>query len=543
MSVFCNMAPTHNLNSVSDIHHPIHSTCLKMNQDSSENMRHSNTLQSVLLGEIPSAYLHLTSSHRTPLQNCRDSEKEPNVPFIHVQREHEHSYRPYQCSSPMRAVQNSSPQSHLVSRSPKRTHSPLTDRHSNYSNGSYYQEAPQYNGHIYDRASPAYEGRSSPFQESGSPFIGSSPHYNSPSRSFSPSQSVGSPYSVHRNDGSPYSPRHTSSPYQSHRAISPYSSSRIANSPYNIYENSNSPYSGSQSAYDIHSPVNHSEGYSIENHENFEDQPIDLSRKSEAKDGPLFASEEGELHENSGNGSLLRTLLRPGKQMNTDYNSDSGRDSPGSDVFRPDIPVTGSTRVTLAKKMVYPITSRVSDWLVKIVQFSKSIPEFQSMSQNDKMTLLLNSWTRMLLLLMAENDCEFAVTPLHRDEKQSDDVTPCQDEPTMKSVEGIQSFTRKCKNMGMDQKEYALMRMAVLFNSGNVGLDDAELVEKLNSAVQQLLQQHVTSTRPNDVMHYSRILMLLPSLYGINCRMVETLFCKRINTDMQVLLKEMLQNL
>ena len=79
--------------------------------------------------------------------------------------------------------------------------------------------------------------------------------------------------------------------------------------------------------------------------------------------------------------------------------------------------------------------------------------------------------------------------------------------------------------------------------SGNVGLDDPELVEKLNSAVQQLLQQHVAATRPDDVMHYSRILMLLPSLYGINCRMVENLFCKRINTDMQVLLKEMLQNL
>jgi hypothetical protein len=79
--------------------------------------------------------------------------------------------------------------------------------------------------------------------------------------------------------------------------------------------------------------------------------------------------------------------------------------------------------------------------------------------------------------------------------------------------------------------------------SGNVGLDNTELVEKLNSAVQQLLQQHVTTTRPDDVMHYSRILMLLPTLYGINCRMVENLFCKRINTDMQVLLKEMLQNL
>lgn len=536
------MAPTHNLNSaVTDLHNPVcvQRNSLKMHQESSENLRNSNTLQSVLLGEIPSAYMHLTSSHRTTFQECRDSEKDTTIPLIHIERDHVHSFRPYTCSSPMRSVQNSSPQSHLVTRSPKRTHSPLVDRHSNYNNGSYYHDPSQFSGSVYERSSPAYEGRSSPFQESGSPFIGSSPRYSSPNRSYSPSQNVGSPYSVHQNDGSPYSPSLTNSPYQTRRAVSPYSSSRLANSPYNFHENSNSPYSGSQIAFDIRLPISNSEGYSVST----DDQPIDLSRKAEPKHSSTIVSDESEFNESLGNGSLLRTLLRPGKHINTDYSSDSGRDSPGSDVYRPDIPVTGSTRVTLAKKMVYPITSRVSDWLVKIVQFSKSIPEFQSMSQNDKMTLLLNSWTRMLLLLMAENDYEFAVTPLHRDEKQSNDVTPSQDEPTMKSVEGIQSFTRKCRNMGMDQKEYALMRMAVLFNSGNVGLDNTELVEKLNSAVQQLLQQHVTTTRPDDVMHYSRILMLLPTLYGINCRMVENLFCKRINTDMQVLLKEMLQNL
>ena len=51
-------------------------------------------------------------------------------------------------------------------------------------------------------------------------------------------------------------------------------------------------------------------------------------------------------------------------------------------------------------------------------------------------------------------------------------------------------------------------------------------------------------TRPSDVMHYSRLLMALPSLYGTNANMMETLFCKHIskNTDMEVLLKELLQN-
>jgi len=81
--------------------------------------------------------------------------------------------------------------------------------------------------------------------------------------------------------------------------------------------------------------------------------------------------------------------------------------------------------------------------------------------------------------------------------------------------------------------------------SGYVGLDRPDLVEQLNSLIQQLLQEHVRMTRPNDVMHYSRLLLCLPALYGINCKMIENLFCGHINgnMDLQVLLKEMLQNL
>lgn len=462
------MAPTHNLNSaVGEIRPVVHlqqDNCYKMNQSLPENMKNSTTLQSVLRGEIPTAYVHLTSSHRTTLPEVRHSDHDSTVPLIHVHREHEHSFRPYTCSSPLRQSQTASPQSHLISKSPKRTHSPFVEGHSIYSNGSYFHESPQYGGHVYERSSPAFEGRSSPFQESGSPFIGSSPHYSSPSRPYSPSQNTTSSYSNHRNDGSPFTMRRISPFNHTLRTNSPYSPVRSATSPY-TYENSNSPYSGSQGADDTQLPVYNSEGYSNENSDNYGDQPIDLSCKSELKHDTLnLSADDSEFHDS--NGSLLRTLLRSGKQVTSDCGSDSGRDSPGSDVYKPDIPVVGSTRVTLAKKMVYPITSRVSDWLVKIVQFSKSIPEFQTMSQNDKMTLLLNSWTRMLLLLMAENDYEFAVTPLHCGERLASDQTPTQDEPTMKSVEGIQTFIRKCKNMNMDQKEYALMRMAVLFNSG-----------------------------------------------------------------------------
>lgn len=273
-----------------------------------------------------------------------------------------------------------------------------------------------------------------------------------------------------------------------------------------------------------------------------QEEPIDLSCKvlKEENNTP-----SGEDKDNAGF-SLLRNLLCVGKNNQT--GSHKSQDS-ASDCSENEncigVQVTGTTPVTLAKKNMYPVGSRVSDWLVKIIQFAKSIPEFVNLSHNDKVTLILNSWTRLLLLYMSESNFQFAVTPTHSEQQSEDVEGPPPSQPTMKSVENLQGFIRKCQTMNLDQKEYAFLRMAVLFNSGYVGLDRPDQVEQLNTLIQQLLQEHARSTRPNDHLHYSRVLLCLPALYGINCKMIENLFCKHINgnMDIDVLLKEMLQNL
>ncbi|ESO91339.1 hypothetical protein LOTGIDRAFT_105544 [Lottia gigantea] len=192
-----------------------------------------------------------------------------------------------------------------------------------------------------------------------------------------------------------------------------------------------------------------------------------------------------------------------------------------------------------------PVSARVSDWLVKVIQFAKSVPEFCNLSHNDKVTLILNSWSKILLLFMAENNFQFAVTPLPSSPVPTEPVPASPDEPSMKSVESIQTFIRKCQHLNIDSEEYSFLRLLVLFNSGYIGLDRADIIDQLNSTVQQLLQEHVRLTRPNDVMHYSHLLLCLPTLYGTNSKMFETLFCQHItrNTDMEVLLKEMLQSI
>ena len=222
--------------------------------------------------------------------------------------------------------------------------------------------------------------------------------------------------------------------------------------------------------------------------EDVQTEPMDLSfkRPSSASSGAsspasfhhTFPPSPAEDHLGQGGEfSLLRNLLQVGKAPHTaasSYSSPSASsasdrscDSPCSDPGFPTRHMCGSTRVTLAKKNMYPVSARVSDWLLKVVQFANSIPCFrEEVNHSDRLTLILNSWSRLLLLFMAESNFQFAVTPLRTEPEPSEvDGGPSPDEPTMKAVESVQTFIRKCQHMGVEADEYYYLRMLVLFNS------------------------------------------------------------------------------
>ncbi|GFS19752.1 nuclear receptor subfamily 0 group B member 1 [Elysia marginata] len=195
----------------------------------------------------------------------------------------------------------------------------------------------------------------------------------------------------------------------------------------------------------------------------------------------------GKHHQHSSSSSGLSSstpnLASPPSPLDP-LSSTRGCDSPASDHSSTSststaptrAPVTGNTRVQLAKKNLLPVSARVSDWLEKAVRFAHSIPEFAFLSTQDQTNLVLSSWARLVLLYMAEANFQFAVTP-HSPRASSASGSdsaptsvnppPTQDEPTMKSVDGVQSFIRKCQQMQVDAKEYEFLRMLVLFNAGH----------------------------------------------------------------------------
>lgn len=159
--------------------------------------------------------------------------------------------------------------------------------------------------------------------------------------------------------------------------------------------------------------------------------------------------------------------------------SESSVSSMGSQHSASRHPIAGTARVALAKKNLLPVRARVSDWFSKMVVFCQSMDDFNRLSKRDQVTLLVNSWSRLLLLYMAENNFEFAVSARPTVQPKSPECADgeCTEEdgqqqqqqeqlPTMHDVERIQGFIRKCQMLSLDPEEYRCIRMVTLFHSG-----------------------------------------------------------------------------
>ena len=80
--------------------------------------------------------------------------------------------------------------------------------------------------------------------------------------------------------------------------------------------------------------------------------------------------------------------------------------------------------------------------------------------------------------------------------------------------------------------------------AGHQGVENSQYVDNVSTCARQALQEHIRNVRPSQRLRYSQLLLCLPTLYSINCKMMENLFCKHITAtaaDIEVLLKEMMQ--
>jgi len=196
--------------------------------------------------------------------------------------------------------------------------------------------------------------------------------------------------------------------------------------------------------------------------------------------------------------------------------------------------------VTLAKKNRLPIVARVTDRLNKVLEFATSLPEFTRLPVSDRATLLVSACPRLLLLYMAEMNLQFAVTQVHDGELPLD--TSVAEEtvvqgvgmkgtvavPTEQFVDSVQAFIRKCQGIGVTANEYFYMRMIALFYTGTSSshsLVTSSITARMYSEARQDLQELVQHHHPHQTQRYVTLLLTLHTLFGVNCAMLEALFC------------------
>jgi hypothetical protein len=126
-------------------------------------------------------------------------------------------------------------------------------------------------------------------------------------------------------------------------------------------------------------------------------------------------------------------------------------------------------RVTLAKKTVFPVSSRVAEQLKRAIWFALSLQEFSMLPDSDQLELLAGACPRLLMLYLAESNLQFAVTSVHEDlDSPASGSAEVKSEmmPTMQFVETVQNFIRKCQSLEINASEYYYMRLITLFQAG-----------------------------------------------------------------------------
>ncbi|XP_013410934.1 nuclear receptor subfamily 2 group C member 1-A [Lingula anatina] len=304
------------------------------------------------------------------------------------------------------------------------------------------------------------------------------------------------------------------------------------------------------------------------------EQPIDLSCKKANRKMALQQSTSGDSVEGFGDGlgllnmpccqvdgSILKVLLER-------YKKPSTCSGPVTETYRmaevkvdtklKPSQIPSNTPVTLAKKNLQPVSSRVSDWVTKTFQFANSLENFKRLTIRDKAGLINASWARLVLLFMSENNFQFVVTPHYNDvsdtasvaSSSSSSCSSCQcgnsvnqDTPTVGRVEEIERVIQKFRNLGLNSRTFDLLRTAVLFHTGSLELTDRDHIEKIYQSVFQLLREDIGTTGPEETLKYTRLLMALPSLLSVNVRVIENLFCGQLkcsNTHLEDLLRSLL---
>lgn len=164
----------------------------------------------------------------------------------------------------------------------------------------------------------------------------------------------------------------------------------------------------------------------------------------------------------------------------------------------------------------------------EVVEFAKSIPGFQTLSQHDQVMLLKSGTFQVLMVRFCSlfDPKERTVTFLNG---QTYSLASLRALGMGSLLDSMFEFSEKLGFLGLEPDEMALFMAVVLVSADRSGIVEVGAVEQLQENLIKALRSLITSRRPDDSTLFPKLLLRLPDLRTLNNQHSDKLLAFRID--------------
>ncbi|KAK1901591.1 Nuclear receptor subfamily 1 group D member 2 [Dissostichus eleginoides] len=164
----------------------------------------------------------------------------------------------------------------------------------------------------------------------------------------------------------------------------------------------------------------------------------------------------------------------------------------------------------------------------EVVEFAKSIPGFQSLSQHDQVMLLKSGTFQVLMVRFSSlfDPKQRTVTFLNGQTYSLASLRALGMGPLL---EAMFDFSEKLASLGLEPDEMALFMAVVLVSADRSGIVEVGALELLQENLIKALRSLITSRRPDDSTLFQKLLLRLPDLRTLNNHHSDKLLAFRID--------------
>uniref|UniRef100_A0A8C6SEC7 Nuclear receptor subfamily 1, group D, member 4b n=1 Tax=Neogobius melanostomus TaxID=47308 RepID=A0A8C6SEC7_9GOBI len=164
----------------------------------------------------------------------------------------------------------------------------------------------------------------------------------------------------------------------------------------------------------------------------------------------------------------------------------------------------------------------------EVVEFAKSIPGFQTLSQHDQVMLLKSGTFQVLMVRFCSlfDPKERTVSFLNG---QTYPLSSLRALGMGVLLDAMFDFSEKLGSMGLEPDEMALFMAVVLVSADRSGIMDTGAVEQLQENLIKALRSLIMRRRPDDSTLFPKLLLRLPDLRTLNNQHSDKLLAFRID--------------